>query len=174
MRRRCCCKTESGCTETTAQGIAEYLRDNFLAQIVVESGDFLHTCPSGNCTPVIGTYTLPFNFLASSFGTYEVEWRDSFPGLTICGAFTTLSAWATFGISGPVSGLFTITYKFNATTPSGVNVNAQWSLPTSLASCNAMLEPQTLPGVVGFNGPSVGRCKTATGGVHGPVVMSFV
>lgn len=79
----CCC---GDCSETTPQGIAEYIRDNAIQPtFTIEAADYTDACASGDCSPVAGTYSLPFDFiLHTGSGNYEIDWRDTFT-MTTCG-----------------------------------------------------------------------------------------
>jgi hypothetical protein len=142
----CCC---GDCTETTPQGIAEYIRDNAIQPtFTIEGTDYTDVCASGNCSPIAGTYSLPFDFIFhSGGGNYEVDWSDTFT-LTTCG--TSRSIFVRLQMFITTAGGVTVALSVNSSFSTPIDMywvkGFTWSTCNDILSLSGSLDPEDRSG----------------------------
>ncbi len=132
-RKQDCCCVECD-PFPSAQAVVEYLRDNgFEPVVIVEGSDFTDICSTGNCSPIIGTYVLPFDFINPSGGGWVIEWRDTFT-MTVCGSSASIVVRVQMFVvaSGPTD--FAVQVVLTIVS-SGTAVVMQWTKSFTIANC---------------------------------------
>jgi hypothetical protein len=131
----CCCEEEE-CTETTAQGIAEYIRDNHAPSVAVTSDDYRDECVSGNCSALTGTYTIPHLSIAGTTNHVLQTFQDTFT-LTLCGTSRTVTATLELEIDTTTPGTIFLTAVFKLI--SGAFSQCRWAENFQFDSCDEVV-----------------------------------
>jgi hypothetical protein len=133
----CCCD----CTPwSSVLEFVEYLRDNgHEPTVIVEGSDFTNACLSGNCNPIIGTYTLPFDFInPTGSGNYEIDWADSFT-LVVCGVSRTIFVRVQMFVVSSGPSQFAVDVFLNITNSGGSPIAMVWNENFILDNCQQIL-----------------------------------
>lgn len=145
----CCCVEEGGCTATTAQQVAEYIRDNgILATLVVSADDYTDACGAGDCSALAGSYTPAFDSISDNgLGTWAVEWVDTYT-ITTCGVSRTITVRIQLFITPLLASDFLATLNSSLSIP--VRLDYENSFPTEtcdeILGINDVLDPVNASG----------------------------